>query len=203
MSKMIKNIFVTLIVLTLNQALQAQVAQESIFSRNQKFDHEGVELYDSNLDLKSFKKIGFGLSTGGLTGLLGINLEVNVANYDAIGFGVGAGKAFNSFHLVWKRNYKSAYLSPYTKVGYSNWFNSSSSGGSANDSDVLKRVLTSDEIKDNKFSSHFIAAGAGLEYNQLEGELSGLNFYGELFVMSELKTSIYLPTAGIGLTYFY
>jgi len=203
MNKNLKKVLMSIVILTVSQSLYAETAQESIFSRSQKFDHEGVELYDSNFELKSYKKIGFGVSTGGLAGTLGINLEVNVSKPDAIGAGIGMGKAFNSFNLHWKRNYESAYLSPYTKVGYTNWFNNANSGRLADDSDILKRILSTEEIKQNKFSSHFIAAGAGLEYNQLEGELSGLNFYGELLLLSELKTSIYLPTAGLGLTYFY
>lgn len=185
----------------------AQAAQEesnqSVFSKSQKFDHEGVELYDSNYEMKNYKKIGLGVSSGGMTGLLGFNLEVNVNPENAIGFGIGTGKAYNSFHLAWKRNFESNYLSPYTKVGYSNWFNSNSSSSDASSSDILRRVLSENQIKENKFSTNFLAAGAGLEYNQLEGELSGVNFYGELLMMGELNSSIYLPTAGVGLTYFY
>jgi len=202
MKTMIKQFIAILMLSTLAHAAQTQEANESIFSRSQKFDREGVELYDSNLELKGYKKIGFGLSSGGLTGTLGANLEINVAKLDAVGFGIGTGKAFNSFNINWKRNYESAYLSPYIKAAYANWFNSSSSG-SADQSDILKRVLNESEIRENRFAKHFLAAGAGLEYNQLEGELSGLNFYGELLVMTELKSSKFLPTAGIGLTYFY
>lgn len=178
-------------------------ANQSIFSRSQKFDNEGVELYDSNYELKNYKKIGLGVSTGGLTGALGFNLEVNILPQDAFVFGIGSGKAYNSFHMAWKHNFESEYLSPYTKVGYSNWFNSNSSTAEASSSDILRRVLSENQIKENKFSANFLAAGMGLEYNQLEGELSGVNFHGELLVLGELNSSVYLPTAGLGMTYFY
>lgn len=182
---------------------QIEPTNQSVFSKSQKFDNEGVELYDSNYELKTYKKIGLGVSTGGLTGGFGFNLEVNLQPEDALAFGIGSGKAYNSFHIAWKHNYEAAYLSPYTKVGYSNWFNSNGSSGDASSSDILKRVLSENQIKENKFSANFLAAGMGLEYNQLEGELAGVNFYGELMVLGELNSSVYLPTAGLGLTYFY
>lgn len=182
---------------------QTELTNQSVFSKSQKFDNEGVELYDSNYELKTYKKIGLGVSTGGLTGGLGFNLEVNIQPADALAFGIGGGKAYNSFHIAWKHNYEAAYLSPYTKVGYSNWFNSNGSSADASSSDILKRVLSENQIKENKFSANFLAAGMGLEYNQLEGELAGVNFYGELMVLGELNSSVYLPTAGLGLTYFY
>lgn len=185
------------------QSSETESANQSIFSKSQKFDHEGVELYDSNYDLKNYKKIGLGISTGGLTGGFGFNLEVNIKPQDALGFGIGMGKAYNTFHIAWKHNYESAYLSPYTKVGYANWFNANGSQAEASSSDILRRVLSEQQMRDNKFSANFLAGGMGLEYNQLEGELSGVNFYGELMVLGELNTSVYLPTAGVGLTYFY
>ena len=177
--------------------------QESFFSKNQKFDHEGVELYDSNIDMKEYKKIGVGFSSGGMTGLFGLNLEINIVPQDSAVVGLGKGEAYGTFHFAWKRNYEGQYLSPYTKVGYSRWFNTNSDAGAANESNILKNVLTESEIRTNEFSADFIAAAAGLEYNQLEGELSGVNFYGELILMSEITKGIYLPTAGVGLTYFY
>lgn len=185
------------------QSSETEGSNQSVFSRSQKFDNEGVELYDSNYELKNYKKLGLGVSTGGLTGGFGFNLEVNLKPTDALGFGIGMGKAYNTFHIAWKHNYESNYLSPYTKVGYANWFNANSPDGDASGSDILKRVLSEKQIHENKFSANFIAGGMGLEYNQIEGELSGVNFYGELMVLGELNSSVYLPTAGVGLTYFY
>ena len=185
------------------QSSETAAANQSVFSKSQKFDNEGVELYGTNHEMKNYKKIGLGVSTGGMTGGFGFNLEVNIQPEDALAVGIGMGKAYNTFHIAWKHNYEGAYLSPYTKAGYSNWFNTNSSNGDASSSDILRRVLSESQIKENKFSANFLAGGMGLEYNQLEGELSGVNFYGELMVLGELNSSVYLPTAGVGLTYFY
>lgn len=177
--------------------------QISVFTKNQRIDQDGVEIYSSNLEMKSFKKIGVGIATGGLTGGFGAHGEFNLMPEHALIVGLGRGEAYNSFQLAWKMSFESLYLSPYTKVGYSKWFNNSSNNGSAAKNDILNRVLTESEIRDNKFGTNFIAGGAGLEYNQIEGDLSGLNFFGELLVLTELSSSIFLPTASVGMTYFY
>ena len=199
-----KSIILISLLLTAFAARAAQdESNQSVFSRNQKVDSEGVELYDSNLDLKNYKKFGFGVSAGGLTGTVGINLEANMNPEEALAFGLGTGKSYNTFQIAWKHNFEAAYLSPYTKVGYANWFNSNGSSSDAGDNSILKRVLSDDQIRENKFSANFIAGGMGLEYNQLEGDLAGVNFYGELLMLGEIHSSVYLPTAGIGMTYFY
>lgn len=175
----------------------------SIFNKNQKIDQDGIEIYSSNLEMKAHKKIGVGFATGGMTGGFGINAEFNLEPQNALYIGMGRGEAYNSFHLGWKYNFESEYLSLYTKVGYGKWFNNSAGSNAATSNDILKRVLTESEVRENKFSTDFIAGGAGAEYNQLEGELAGVNFFGELLLMSEIKRSIYLPTGSIGITYFY
>jgi len=184
-----------------NQSYSAP--QVSVFTKNQRIDNEGIEIYTNNYEMKAFKKIGVGVVTGGLTGGFGINGEFNLEPANALFLGVGRGEAYNSFNFGWKYNFESQYLSPYTKVGYGKWFNNNSGSGSANSNDILKRVLSEKEIRENKFGTNFIAGGAGLEYNQIEGDLSGVNFYGELLVMTDISKVTLIPTGAVGLIYFY
>ena len=177
--------------------------QVSIFTKNQRIDNYGVEIYSNNLEMKTFKKIGIGVAMGGLNGGFGINGEFNLEPANALFLGVGRGEAYNSFNFGWKYNFESLYLSPYTKVGYAKWFNNNAGGGSASSNDILKRVLSEKEIRENKFGTNFVAGGAGLEYNQIEGDLSGVNFYGELLVMTDLSKVSFIPTGAVGLIYFY
>lgn len=176
----------------------------SVFSKNQKFDNEGVELYNNNLDMKSMKKIGAGLNAGGMAGTIGLNIEINLEPEDTVFFGLGTGKGFNTFNFGYKKNFEGYYMSPYTKVGITRWSSASNAGGGASSgSDVLRQVLSNDEIRDNKFYVNFLAGGAGLEYNQLEGNLSGINLFGELLVLADISDFKLVPTGAIGITYFY
>lgn len=184
-------------------AMAQESTSESLFTRNQNFDVDGVELYDSNFQLKSFKKFGFGASLGGLNGFFGANIEANITPDNALFIGVGGGDGYNSFSAGWKKNFENEYLSPYTKVGYSKWFNTNTASAVADRSDVLRRVLSNSEIRQNRFNVDFIAGGAGLEYNQLEGELSGVNLFAEIMAMSSISKLSIVPTGSVGITYFY
>lgn len=195
---------ISLALVSQNAAADTTTGTTSIFSKNQKFDHEGVELYNNNLDMKSMKKIGAGLAAMGMMGTIGLNVEYNFQPEDTLFFGLGTGKGFNTFNFGYKKNFEGYYMSPYTKVGLTRWSSSSNSGGgSASGSDVLRQVLSDDEIRDNRFYVNFLAGGAGLEYNQLEGDLSGINLFGELLVLADISDFKLVPTASIGITYFY
>jgi len=187
-----KSIFIILVVCLNSLAFADSEINTSIFSKNQKIDNEGVEVYSTNLEMKAHKKIGVGFATGGMTGAFGINAEFNLEPQNALYFGMGRGEVYNSFNVGWKYNFESEYLSLYTKVGYGRWFNTTSTGSAANSNDILKRVLTESEVRENNFATDFLAGGMGIEYNQLEGDLAGVNFFGELLLMTEIKRSIYL-----------
>lgn len=204
-----KKIFLTVMIaglvgVSLNAYSDTTTSTTSILSKNRKYDQEGIELYNSNLDMKSMKRIGAGLVAGGLAGLIGLNIEINIEPENTFFLGLGTGKGFNTFNFGYKKNFESLYMSPYTKVGFSQWYNSSKSDETVGpNSNILRQVLSDNEIQNNKFNVNFLAGGAGLEYNQLEGDLSGLNLFGEVIVMADLATFKIQPTGSIGITYFY
>lgn len=176
---------------------------QSVFGKKQKFDHEGVELYDSNVEMKSYKRFGLGLMAGGSTGVFSVNGEINLDLNEALTIGLGMGPGYGSFGINWKHNFEAIYLSPYTKLGYAKWYSSSRGASSATDSAVLKRVYSENDLRNNRFDVDFIVGSAGLEYNQLEGELSGINLFGEIVMMTELRKVSLIPTGAIGITYYY
>lgn len=174
---------------------------QSIFNKNQKFDREGIELYQTNLDMKQYKKLGVGLMAGGATGVLSLNGEINLESSEAAIIGIGIGPGYGAFNLGWKHNFEAYYLSPYTKVGYSKWY--SSSKGDATDSAVLKRIYNENELRGGRFDVDFVAGSMGIEYNQLEGDLSGVNLFGEIVVMADFRKFTMIPTGAIGINYYY
>lgn len=176
---------------------------ESIFVKKQKIDQEGIELYSSNWDMKSVKVVGLGLTLGGSAGVIGLNGEVNLDPAEALVIGLGVGQSYGTFGLGWKHNFEGAYLSPYSKLGYSKWFGSSSGSGSAADSDVLKRLFSEEDLRSKRFDADFLTGGGGIEYNQLEGELAGVNFFGEIIMLAEVRTFTVIPTGAVGVTYYY
>lgn len=202
------HISLALIGLLFAVSAQAQYNQygnsnRSFFSKNQKFDHEGIELYDSNLDMKRHKRFGLGLSLGGANGVLGLNTEFNLDPENALVVGLGTGPSYGSISVLWKNNFEGQYLTPFTKLGYSKWFSSSGVSGGATDSDILRRIYSEQDLRSGRFDPDFLIAGLGAEYNQLEGEMAGVNFYGEVILMTELKTATFIPSGAVGMIYFY
>lgn len=175
----------------------------SFFSKSQRFDKDGTELYVSNLDLKRHKKLGIGISMGGANGVLGVNSELNLDPENALVIGLGAGPSYSSFNFLYKRNLEARYLSPYGKLGYTKWLSSSGNTLLAKDSDVLRRIFSEKDLKSGKFEADFLVSSAGAEYNQLEGELAGVNFYAEVVLMAELNRATIIPSGAVGITYFY
>jgi hypothetical protein len=187
----------------LNAQIAPELSNESFFSKNQKFDSEGVEVYSSNLELKKHKKFGLGVSLGGSSGQLGLNGELNLDPESALVIGLGTGPSYGSFNLLYKNNIEAKYLSPFSKLGYSKWFKASNNSTSARALDVLKSIYSDKDLKAGNFDADFFVAGFGAEYNQLEGPLSGVNFYGEIVLLTEIKSAKLLPTGAVGITYFY
>ena len=174
----------------------------SVFSKKQQFDTDGTELYSSNHELKKHKTFGFGATLGGTKGALGLHGEVNLEPENTLVVGVGTGPSYGTFEILLKKNLMAHYLSPYSKLGYSKWF-SVGGGTSAGDSGVLRQLFSERDLRERRFSADFLVGAVGAEYNQLEGELSGVNFFGELALMGEIRTARLIPTGSIGITYFY
>jgi hypothetical protein len=158
--------------------------------------------YPSTLKMRDQRKVGLGMSVGGSTGLVGLNVELNFEDADGAVAGFGTGPGYNSFQLAWKHAFEGDYLAPYAMGGYSRWYNSHG-GDESTQSDILDRVLTAEEKKSGQFTTDFIFGAGGLQYNQLSGPLAGLSFYAEIVLMAEVKRSELVPTGGIGTTYFF
>ena len=186
-----------------NVAGAAQEPYESFFSRKQKFDQTGTELYSSNYDLKKHKRVGAAISMGGVSGAMGVHAELNLDPASTLVLGMGTGPSYGTYNFQGKFNFQADYLSPFVKVGYAKWFNSGTIPSNAGQSDVLRQVFTERELRAGKFEANFLVASVGAEYNQLEGELSGFNFYGEMTMLAETRSFSLVPTGSVGIVYFY
>lgn len=159
--------------------------------------------YSSNLKMRETRKVGVGMAVGGTLGLAGINLEFNFEDADGAVAGFGTGPGYNSFGVAWKHNFEGDYISPYTTLGYSRWYNSAGGKDAAVDSDILNRVLTDSEKTSGRFGADFFTGALGLQYNQLSGELAGFSFYGEVVALMEVKSSQLLPAGSVGALYYF
>jgi len=181
----------------------AQNGSSSVFDLKKQIDSEGIEIYETNTQMRNFKKFGVGAQVGGVAGTFGVNGELNLENLNTLIVGIGMGQSYNTFNVRWKKSLESQYLSPFATAGYSKWYNSGDSSKTYNESEILKRVLTEDEKREGRFGADFLVGSLGLEYNQLEGEMSGVTFYGELVLLMEAKRASVVPTGSVGISYLF
>jgi hypothetical protein len=198
-----KRIIVALLVSVCSFSALAQESNESFFAKSQKFDTDGTEIYSSNRELKRHKKFGSAIQMGGASGVLGINAELNLDSIATLVVGMGTGPRYGTFNIQGKYNFEALYLSPFVKAGYSRWFNAGVVNSTPTNSDILRQIYSEKDLRAGKFDANFAVASIGAEYNQLEGELSGVNFYGEVTMMVEVQKVKLLPAGAIGLIYFY
>jgi hypothetical protein len=158
--------------------------------------------YASNRDLREEKKIGFGSQIGGNLGAFGLNLEVNIDSANSAVAGVGMGPGYGTFQILWKRHWEGKYFTPYMSAGWSRWYNSDESN-EYKKSLILSRALTEEQKSTGRFSVDFMAASAGMQYQQLSGEFSGWSFFMEFGVLSAIKNLTPVLTGALGGTYYY
>lgn len=194
---------IIVLLLSTSAALALETPYESFFSKKQKIDNDGTELYTSNYELKKYKKFGVGMALGGTTGALGISGEFNLDPANTLVIGMGTGPSYGNFNILGKYNFESMYLTPFIKAGYSRWFGTGGATATATSSDVLRQIYSEKTLRTGKFDTNFLVASIGAEYNQLEGELSGLNFYGEFTLLGEPTAATLIPTGAVGVIYFY
>ncbi|MCC2679296.1 MAG: hypothetical protein K0R29_1872 [Pseudobdellovibrio sp.] len=200
-----RNVIIALVSFGLfcSAANSEELSYQSFFSKKQNFDTDGTELYRSNYHLKQNKKFGIGLAMGGANGVLGIESQFNLDPGLALVLGMGTGPSYGTFNVQAKYSFEALYLSPYVKGGYSKWFNSGAVKSTATSSDILRQIYSDKDLKAGKFDANFVVASVGAEYNQLEGELAGVNFFGEMTLLAEMQKVKVAPSGAIGITYFY
>jgi len=192
-----------ILILTSTAKAADEAPYESFFTKKQKINADGTEIYKSNYELKQNKRIGAGLAVGGVSGVLGVSAELNLAPAETLVIGMGTGPSYGTFNLQGKYNFEAEYLTPFVKLGYSKWFSSGTIPSTAATSETLRQVYSEKDLRAGKFDASFAVASIGAEYNQLEGELSGINFYGEFTLLTEVRTASVIPSGALGIIYFY
>jgi hypothetical protein len=157
--------------------------------------------YMSNVQMRGERKVGLGTQLGGSAGLIGINLDLNIEDQDGAVVGLGMGSGYSTFSLFWKHSFEGKYFTPYTTLGWSRWYNSA--GGSGPQSHVLDGTLNQSEKDSGRFGIDFLAAAGGLQFNELSGELAGAGFFGEVELFASPFRGGLIPSAAIGVNYFF
>lgn len=159
-------------------------------------------IYTNNLHLQKDRKVGVGVGLGGLSGSIGMNIQLNLEQDQSVLLGFGQGRDYSTFHALWKYSLEGQYFTPYYSAGLSHWYNSQIKNISRT-SHVLDSVLSESVRRTGQFNVDFIVGSLGVQYNQLDGDWVGAGFYFEFNLMAALNNSSIVPNASIGTIYYF
>lgn len=161
----------------------------------------GESFYPSNLKMREERKVGLGVVAGGTGAAIGLQVELNVEDQDGAVVSFGVADSYSTFSLAWKHSFEGLYLTPYTTLGWSRWYNSSGSGRP--NSYVLSEVLSDEELASGRFGADFIVGAFGAQYNQLDGDLLGASFFAQMELLASPFQGRIVPSAGLGMIYYF
>lgn len=166
------------------------------FAQNDSFN------YSNNYKLREDRKVGAGIVVGGALGALGGLVDLNIEDDDGVLAGFGTGSGYQTMALSWKHSFEGEYFTPYSTLGLAHWWDSGKSGDISNSS-LLKNILSDEEKRSGKFGIELLTGSAGMQFNQLTGELAGSSFFIEFGVLLSLNQSKFLPTGSVGALYYF
>lgn len=165
-------------------------------------DHE----FSTALDLRARRRVGVGFSMAGQTGIGGALIELNFSPANSVVTGFGGGPRYNALALEWKHVFGGRSISPYSTLGYSHWYSSSSKAAPLERTTpgyLGSRFLTSDEKQTGIFAKDFLIPSAGLQFNQLSGPYVGTSIFVEVLFMMEASELSPMPTGSLGMLYYF
>lgn len=158
--------------------------------------------YSTNYQLREKRKFGLGAAVGGPVGGVGGLLELNIEDDDGVLAAFGSGTGYQTVAISWKRSFEGEYLTPYGTLGMAHWWDSGPNAD-ASESALLKNFLSEKEKRTRSFGIEILTGSAGMQFNQLSGELAGSSFFIEFGVLWALEKSKALPTGSVGALYYF
>ncbi len=183
-----------------------KVESSSIFSggHSSSSSARAKDVYEDLASFKRKKKMGISTTFAGATGLIGVNLDLNIFEDFAISLGGGVSHGFNSYNIHVKQTLGNDAFQPYFAFGYSRWF---SNGGGPVDhtspSLVVNKFLSEGAKHSGQFAENILYPAIGLQYVNLTGDYQGLGFFGELLMVMDMNNLAVGPTAGVGSIFYF
>ncbi len=166
----------TFFILTLCYLLGTPIlgAARSRVGRQVASENEGGgERYASLAELRVARRVGIGVSAAGPLAILGVDIDVNLAENFSLGIGLGTGFDYTSMMLKSRLFLLGERASPYLGLGLARWWGQNAQGISVGPS-----LLTHDFVagKTGPFSIFMIYPTFGVQLMTP----TGFEFYGEL-----------------------
>ncbi|MGE0762816.1 MAG: hypothetical protein AB7N80_06015 [Bdellovibrionales bacterium] len=151
------------------------------------------------------RRVGLGVSAGGVAGIFGLNLELNFTANTGLAAGFGVSTDYQSLFLGFKHILVGEQFTIYTSGGYARWFASGEERnvGETTPGFVGKRFLSDEERRRGVFAENLLYAGLGTQYLKTHGDWSGSSIYAEVIGLLDLDDLVIAPNLGLGYMYYF
>lgn len=156
-------------------------------------------------EMRGTRRAGVGVLTGGLSGIFGVNLEINFTQTFALSGGAGFSSDFQSLFLGGKHVFGGKWIMPYGTYGYARWFNHGGERkvGTTTPGFVAEKFLSQKERDRGIFSENLLFGGLGVQYLQLNGDWAGSSVYVDANILVDIEDLVAAPTLGAGYIYYF
>ncbi|MCB0378800.1 MAG: hypothetical protein KDD33_09930 [Bdellovibrionales bacterium] len=153
------------------------------------------------------RKVAVGVLAGGAYGVLGGTLALHFHPQWSVDMGYGGGTHFQSYGMRVKRLLlTSSPLNPYLAVGFSRWQRGNSRPFNSKDVSpgfVGDKFMSPADRENFRIDERLIHGALGLQYVFTDGALVGYGIALEALLLIDSEDFLTVPTASLGLNYFF
>jgi hypothetical protein len=150
-------------------------------------------------ELKMDKRVGLGISAGGPLALMGMEMDVNVAEDFSLTGGLGTGFDYNTIELKGRYFLTGKKVSPYIGMGFARWWTGGTNTTTFAPAIVSSKFIDPTVNPKNGFSIFLVYPTLGIQFLHKSGfEISGELEY--LFKLFAMANAVY---GGIGVHWYF
>ncbi len=159
--------------------------------------------YADGFQLRGLRRIGLGVTGGGISGIAGLHVELNFTRELSVLGGIGRGPGYQNFHFQIKRSLGGHAVMPFLAAGFSRWSGLEQDISESTPAFLSHEILTQKEARSGLFGRTFIFPTGGLQFLQLAGPFAGFAVQAELNYLVEVEEWAAVATGGVGVTYYF
>lgn len=156
-------------------------------------------------DLRSSRKVGLGMATAGVYGLIGLNMELNFTPKTGVILGFGLAQGYQTLSLQVKKIIGGQSFLPYISGGYARWYTTGEPDQRFDSTtpDILAEKFLNETEKQGEFAENLLFGSVGVQYLQLSGSYRGFSLFGEATLLVDIDDVVLAPIGSVGVSYYF
>lgn len=165
----------------------------SLFAARERENSTSLE------SLKMDKRFGIGVTAAGPLAIMGIEIDINVAEDFSLSGGIGTGMDYSTMAVKSRYYLLGKSVSPYIGLGMARWWSSSVSSRDIAPGFFAKSFLPEDFKPETGFNVFMMYPTLGVQYLNV----MGIEFSAEVMYLVKLMNFASSPYAGAGVHWYF